>query len=85
MKKQLFIIAAVLLLSIGVFAAGKSAKVSKTTQNDTSIIQQIDLDNLEHRTSNTQAPVVYFISDVSAKSMLKLYEALGWTPARRCV
>ncbi len=81
MKKQLFIIAAVLLLSGGVFAAGKSTKVSKTTQNDTSIIQQIDLDNLEHRTSNTQAPVVYFISDVSAKSMLKLYEALGWTPA----
>ena len=81
MKKALLIISAILLLLGGLFAAGKSAKTSKTAQNDTSIIQQIDLEKLEHRTGDTKAPVVYFISDVSAKSMLKLYEALGWTPS----
>lgn len=79
--KKIFSIIAAFLLAGGVFAAGNSAKPSKSTKDDTSIIQQINLDKLEHRTSDTKAPVVFFISDVSAKSMLKLYEALGWTPS----
>lgn len=79
--KKIFSIIAAFLLAGGVFAAGNSAKSSKSTKDDTSIIQQINLDKLEHRTSDTKAPVVFFISDVSAKSMLKLYEALGWTPS----
>ena len=79
MKKALSIFAAILLLG-GLFAAGKSAKASKTDRDDTSIIQQIDLEKLEHRTDDSKAPVVYFISDVSSKSMLNLYQALGWTP-----
>ena len=79
MKKSLLIISAVILLLGGLFAAGKSTKASTTVRDDTSIIQQIDLEKLEHRTDDSKAPVVYFISDVSAKSMLKLYQALGWT------
>ena len=79
--KKIFSIIAAFLFAGGVFAAGNSAKPSKSTKDDTSIIQQINLDKLEHRTSDTKAPVVFFISDVSAKSMLKLYEALGWTPS----
>lgn len=79
--KKIFSIIAAFLLAGGVFAAGNSAKPSKSTKDDTSIIQQINLDKLEHRTSDTKVPVVFFISDVSAKSMLKLYEALGWTPS----
>ncbi|MCR4949230.1 MAG: DUF362 domain-containing protein [Treponema sp.] len=79
--KKIFSIIAAFLLAGGVFAAGNSAKSSKSTKDDTSIIQQINLDKLEHRTSDTKAPVVFFISDVSAKSMLKLYEALDWTPS----
>ena len=79
--KKIFSIIAAFLLAGEVFAAGNSAKPSKSTKDDTSIIQQINLDKLEHRTSDTKAPVVFFISDVSAKSMLKLYEALGWTPS----
>ena len=28
----------------------------------------------------SEAPVVYFTSDISAEGLVRIYEALGWTP-----
>lgn len=36
--------------------------------------------SLTHRTDSADAPVVYFSSDISAQGLVKLYEALSWTP-----
>ena len=74
-KKLLFVFVASLLLIGFVFAASK--KTSAGT--DTSVIQQIDISKLEHRTQEESAPVVYFIRDISSQSMLRLYNELGWT------
>ena len=74
-KKLLFVLAASLLLIGCVFAASK--KSAKGT--DTSVVQEIALDKLEHRTNDDAAPVVYFTRDISSAGMLKLYNALGWT------
>ena len=74
-KKLIFFLAASLLLIGCIFAASK--KTTKDT--DTSVIQEIDISKLEHRTNDEAAPVVYFIRDISSQSMLKLYNTLGWT------
>lgn len=37
----------------------------------------ITLSSLEHRTESTDAPVVYYTSDISSDSLVEMYEALG--------
>lgn len=36
--------------------------------------------NLEHRTENSEAPVVYMTADISPEGLMAAYEALGRTP-----
>ena len=38
------------------------------------------LSSLEHQTEATDAPVVYYISDISPEALMAAYTALGWTP-----
>lgn len=40
----------------------------------------IPLSSLEHRTDSEEAPVVYYISDITPESLIEIYNALGWTP-----
>lgn len=40
----------------------------------------IPLSALEHRTEAKGAPVVYYTSDITQKSLIEAYRALGWTP-----
>ena len=76
-RKILFIFAASLVLISCVFAVSKKADIS----TDTSFVQKLPLDKLEHRTNDESAPLVYFTRDISASGMLRLYDALGWIPS----
>lgn len=79
MKKKILIIAISFAVITGCsFAASHSSKPNSSAQNDTSVIQQIDVSNLPHKTNDENVPIVYFIRDISAASMLKAYNALGW-------
>lgn len=40
----------------------------------------IPLASLEHRTDSEDAPVVYYISDITPESLIEIYNALGWEP-----
>lgn len=40
----------------------------------------IDLSDLTYYTDSEDAPVVYYLSDISAEAMVEIYEALNWTP-----
>ena len=75
-KKLLFLVGFSLLVISCTFAASK--KKAKGA-SDTSVVQKIALDKLEHRTNDESAPVVYFTRDISAAGMLKVYNALDWT------
>ena len=35
---------------------------------------------LEHQTTDENAPIVYFIKDISPESLVKAFDALSWTP-----
>ena len=37
----------------------------------------------EEPKAEKDAPIVYFTSDISAESLVKIYDALGWTPSGR--
>lgn len=41
---------------------------------------QIDLSDLTYSTASEDAPVVYYLSDISAEAMVEIYEALNWMP-----
>lgn len=41
---------------------------------------EIALSDLEYYTESEDAPVVYYISDITPEAMMAVYEALGWTP-----
>lgn len=78
MKRKIFVIALAFVIFVSCsFAQNRSSKSS--AKNDTSVIQQVDISNLSHKTDDKNAPIVYFIRDVSAASMLKVYNSLGWT------
>lgn len=82
MKRRILVITAVLAVIAGcAFAAGRSSRSSSLAEakNDTSVIQQVDVSELPHKTNDESAPVVYFIRDISSAGMLKAYNALGWT------
>lgn len=38
---------------------------------------------MDHRTTDTNAPVVYFTRDISPDGLMKVYEAMGWNPSGR--
>lgn len=40
----------------------------------------IPLSALEHRTDTEDAPVVYYISDITPEALMEIYNALEWTP-----
>ncbi len=40
----------------------------------------ISLSDLEYLTESEDAPVVYYISDISSEALIEIYEALNWTP-----
>ena len=40
----------------------------------------LSLASLDHRTDSPNAPAVYYTSDISAEAMVRIYDALGWTP-----
>lgn len=40
----------------------------------------IDLSELEHCTKAENAPAVYYISDITPEALVRIYEALEWTP-----
>jgi hypothetical protein len=40
----------------------------------------IELSSLSHYTTEKDAPVVYYISDISPEAMVEIYEALEWSP-----
>ena len=50
----------------------KSSGVITTNSGDS-----VGLSSLEHRTDDTGSPVVYYTSDISSDSLVKMYEALG--------
>ena len=39
-----------------------------------------ETESVEAEPAETGAPVVYFTSDISPESLVKVYDALGWTP-----
>jgi len=41
----------------------------------------IPLSSLEYCTNDVSSPVVYYISDISPEAMIKIYEALEWSPS----
>ena len=56
--------------------------VQQDTQGSSNVLttnsgDQVDLSSLEHRTDSTDAPVVYYTSDISSDSLVKMYDALG--------
>lgn len=42
--------------------------------------KEIRLSELSYRTESRDAPTVYYISDFSSQALLKIYQALKWTP-----
>lgn len=42
---------------------------------------EIVLASLQHLTDIPEAPVVYFLSEISADAMVEIYEALQWSPS----
>ena len=75
-RKLLFFVVSSLLVIGFAFAASKRTGKGVT---DTSVVQDIALDKLEHCTNDEAAPIVYFTRDISASGMLKVYNALDWT------
>ena len=72
MKQLLFFIfILVLFIPSAVFA-----ETSLTTEGGV----MISTADLPYAVEDENAPVVYYISDISPESLMKIYEALGWNP-----
>lgn len=66
MKKKLFaFLSAAFVLSCGCFFAAENPQTAQYQA---------------YRTENENAPVVYFIREVSPEALVKVYDAMGWTP-----
>lgn len=65
MRKLLLAIFMVLLLPACAFAEGEDLNLSE---------------EMNHMTDNTEAPVVYFTRDITPEGLMKVYEAMEWTP-----
>ena len=42
--------------------------------------EEIALSSLAHRTTDSDAPQVFYLSDISPQALMEAYEALNWTP-----
>ncbi len=85
MKKRILFVPLVLFLILfSACASGKnSAASSATNSNVSSRISsndQFDVEKLEYRTDDVNAPVVYFTREITPESLVKVYKAMGWTP-----
>lgn len=47
----------------------------------TALAADIDFSKLEHRVTESSAPVVYFTKDISPAGLMAAYEALGRVPS----
>lgn len=66
MKKKLFaFVSAAFVLSCGCFFAAENPQAAQYQA---------------YRTENENAPVVYFIREVTPEALVKVYDAMGWTP-----
>ena len=43
--------------------------------------EEIALSSLSYRTTDADAPTVYFLSDITPEALVSVYEALEWTPS----
>lgn len=57
-------------------SSAPTATGSLTTNGGT----EIALSALEHRTDETAAPAVYYISDITPEALVQAYAAMNWTP-----
>ncbi len=92
MKKKPVIAAAVLAAVLLLAAcAGRPAQNNRETQQtetqstaapaDTTEAEREESAESGSGTEPSDAPVVYFTSDISPEGLVKIYEALGWTPS----
>lgn len=83
-KKILFIVTTLTLIMFSACNRANSSGSAKSSgslaldSSDTSVIQKIDVSNLPHRTNDENAPVVYFIAEITPESLVKAFDALGW-------
>lgn len=68
------IVLTILLISTASIACKKSSSTPKQVANNTTNIEQ----TLPHQTTNSDAPVVYFIKDITPESLVKVFEATKW-------
>lgn len=66
-------------------SADSEASTSETEDFATSSITtdggtEIPFAELEHFTSDADAPVVYYVGDISSEALVEVYDALEWTP-----
>ncbi len=65
----------VVSMEVSQAADTKDSEIIKTSGS------KINANDLEHRTDDKDAPVVYYSSDISAQGLLSLYLQLNWTPS----
>ena len=93
MKKKLLAFAACLAVCISLAGcAGSTASENpqretkpavssdNTAEPVSETAKEIAESNSSDTSASTDSPVVYYTSDISAESLVKIYDALGWTP-----
>ncbi len=84
-KIALILFAVVMVLSLAACAGNNKAPSvkNKTPLESTDIPSSAEPDtgSISENTDDKTVPVVFFTSDISAKGMMALYEALEWKPA----
>lgn len=87
-KKVLFVPLALFVILFSACASGKKganlSATNSTSNSDVSVgissNDQFDVESLEYRTDDENAPVVYFTREITPESLVKVYKAMGWTP-----
>lgn len=83
-KRILFVPLALSLILFSACASGKKSANSLTTNSQTSSgissNDQFDIESLEYRTDDENAPVVYFTREITPESLVKVYKAMAWIP-----
>lgn len=79
LRKLIVALVAVVALVGCAFAAGKKSKAKAAASTSTAVTTTKN-GTLPHQTDNQNAPVVYFMKEISPASLVKVYDALGWTP-----
>ena len=77
LQKSIVLFLILCLGSVLVTGCGDHAAASKTETKETSV--EVSSPEVEQEEQG-EASVVCFTSDISADGLVKLYEALGWTP-----